>query len=420
MSLPSESVEQGYQRLGKKKNSLDSVNSDFSFGSKDTGFEGIATEDVRKSSTESNERCQSQADSGIAVGANGSVQNNEKSVDNLSKGKKVGVNVNNLYSENLNKLSADIDNLTKAALEESSFSEGDSLNTEEKLAALLNKNKLHSKSKERTDSGRSVSIELDGDSIRVVTEELEDDVLVDAKNLSVEDHNINKDESKFDSSSLSTDSEVASISSDSTNPSPSGKHYDKMINEIRDRYKGNYDDKSEETKNSSESPIITSQTSSEATTDTNLKTEGTTSSSAKNHPKTLDLSAINTDSSVNCFTANDLTTPDISVSRLSSSSGSSTTTSGPDSTPPSPYSASPPSPIWSPGFSHDSPSSSDSMSHNLQFPENALSQPKSDREKKTAKEQVCGVFSVDLGRYTVAPDKAFFDLKIVDIFLISP
>ena len=400
MSLPNDGAELGTSkyRMGRKKNSLDSVNSDFSYDSKDTGFGGIAAEDgtTRKLSTESNGH-HSQADSGIAVGANGSVQNNEKSLDNLSKGKKVGVNVNDLYSENLNKLSADIDNLTKAALEESSLSEGDSLNTEEKLAALLNKNKLRSKTKERTDSGRSVSIELDGDSIRVVTEELDDEVLVDNKNLSVEEHNLNKDEKKFDSSSLSTDSEVTSISSDSTNPSPSGKHYNKMINEIRGRYDGNYNGDSEQTR-TSESPVITSQPSSETASDTNVKTEGTTSSSAKNHPTTLDLiSAINTNA-INCCNTDELTTPDISISRLSSSSGSSTTTSGPDSCPPSPYSTSPPSPIWSPGFSRDSPSSSESMSHNLQFPENSLSQPKSDREKKTAKEQVCGVFSVDLGR----------------------
>lgn len=396
MSLPSEVGDQGYHRMGKKKNSMDSVNSDFSIGSKDTGFDVFTPDDgtVRKSSSESNGR--SQADSGIANGANVSVQNNEKCIDNLSKGKKVGVNVNDLYSENLNQLSADIDNLTKAALEESSVSESDSLNTEDKLAALLNKHKLHSKPKERTDSGRSVSIELEGDNIIVTTEELEDDVIVDTKHKTIEDKNLNKDESKFDSSSISTDNEITSISSDSTNPSPSGKHYNRMINEIRGRFDHDGNGQSEQTNGSGDSFNINSVTSSETTTDSNLKTEGTTSNCAKNHPKTLDLTTVNTNS-INCCTADSVTTPDISVTRLSSSSGSSTTTSGPDSSPPSPYSTSPPSPIWSPGFQPDSPSSSDSMSHNLQFPENALSRPKSEREKKSAKEQVCGVFSVDLG-----------------------
>ena len=447
MSLPSDGGELGLRKIGKKRStcSLDSINSDFSMGSKDTGFDIFSPDDstVRKSSSESNE--QSQADSGVANGAIERVQNNVKSIDNLNKDLKVGVNVNNLYSVNLNKISADIDNLTKAALEDSSMSESDSLNTEDKLTALLNKHKLQAKSKERldsnksgrtdsnrsarTDSSRSVSIELDGDSIRIVTEELDDDVIVESKDLNINDENSTKDNknltmadkdlavvdttvNKDESSSVSPDNELSSISisSDSTNPSPTGKHYNRMISEIRGRLDKDLNSQSEQINasgdkstannctnseiNTNSNHVVNSRTNSETTTDS-VKTEGTSSSSAKNHPTTLDLTSAITSNQVNCCNADPINTPDIAVSRLSSSSGS---TSGPDSTPPSPYSDSPPSPLYSPRFNHDSPSSSDSLSHNLQFPENALSKPQTDKEKKTAKEQVCGVFSVDLGR----------------------
>lgn len=54
----------------------------------------------------------------------------------------------------------------------------------------------------------------------------------------------------------------------------------------------------------------------------------------------------------------------------------------------------------------ESPSSCSSagLSHNLTFPENAMitSTCSSHREKRSAKEQLCGVFSVDLGKFAVS------------------
>ena len=454
MSLPSDGADFGLRNIGKKRStcSLDSINSDFSMGSKDAECDVFSPDDstVHKSSSESNG--QSQADSGVVNGAVECVQNNVKRKDNLNKNLKVGVNVNDLYSENLNKISADIDNLTKAALEDSSMSENDSFSTEDKLTALLNKHKLQAKPLERldsnksgrtnssrsarTDSSRSVSIELEGDNIRIVTEELDDDVIVETNDLNINDKNasvadknasidsknstitdkdlVETDVNKDESSSVSPDNELSSIStsSESTNPSPSGKHYNRMINEIRGKLDKDLNGQSEqinasgdrstannctnsEMSTNSNHVVVNSRTNSETTTDS-IKTEGTSSSSAKNHPTTLDLNSAIISNHVNYSTSDPINTPDIAVSRLSSSSGS---TSGPDSTPPSPYSESPPSPLYSPRFNQDSPSSSDSLSHNLQFPENALSKPKIDKEKKTAKEQVCGVFSVDLGKF---------------------
>ena len=458
MSLPSDGGDFGLRNIGKKRStcSLDSINSDFSMGSKDVEFDALSPDDntVHKSSSNSNGR--SLTDDGIVNGADKRdkcVQNNVKCKDNLNKDLKVGVNVNDLYSENLNKISADIDNLTKAALEDSSMSESDSLSTEDKLTALLNKHKLQPKPIERldsnksgrtnssrsarTDSSRSVSIELEGDNIRIVTEELDDDVIVETKDLNVNDKNstvadknttkdskntncgdkdlvvVDNDGNKDDSSSVSPDNELSSISisSESTNSSPSGKHYNKMIIEIRGKLDKDLNGQSDQINASGDkcaannctnsemsinsNHVVNSRTNSETTSES-LKTEGTSSGSAKNHPTTLDLNSAIISNHMNYGTSDPINTPDIAVSRLSSSSGS---TSGPDSTPPSPYSESPPSPLYSPRFnSQDSPSSSDSLSHNLQFPENALTKPKLDKEKKTAKEQVCGVFSVDLGK----------------------
>ncbi|XP_074648620.1 TBC1 domain family member 16-like [Tubulanus polymorphus] len=88
---------------------------------------------------------------------------------------------------------------------------------------------------------------------------------------------------------------------------------------------------------------------------------------------------------------------------LSSSSGS---TSGPDSRPPTPVSdddvdSTPSSPVQRKSSMLSCASQVvEALQHNLTFPENSLSDNKQNPTptKKTAKEQMCGVFSVDLGQ----------------------
>ena len=104
-------------------------------------------------------------------------------------------------------------------------------------------------------------------------------------------------------------------------------------------------------------------------------------------------------------------TPDISItrSRTISNSSSSTATSGPDSTPPSPltpphypsYASGPESPA-SPSSIGQRSESSCSITYNMTFPENSVTYAQSPggTVHKSAKEQVCGVFSVDLGKKT--------------------
>jgi hypothetical protein len=55
----------------------------------------------------------------------------------------------------------------------------DSLTAEEQLAAMLNRNKLRAKVKENSGSHKSVSIEMEGDNLVIVTEELDKDSIDD-------------------------------------------------------------------------------------------------------------------------------------------------------------------------------------------------------------------------------------------------
>ncbi|KAL8618789.1 hypothetical protein ACOMHN_000217 [Nucella lapillus] len=120
-------------------------------------------------------------------------------------------------------------------------------------------------------------------------------------------------------------------------------------------------------------------------------------------------------------------TPDIAVTRPRSSSSSTTTTSGPDSPPLTPVTsdadewegASQGVGDWSGHYnlpqqddgqtrrdsqqssalgSPNSTTSSVSVSHNMTFPENSMTFSQGRRERRSARDQVCGVFSVDLGQ----------------------
>ena len=195
-------------------------------------------------------------------------------------------------------------------------------------------------SKQSTGSNKSVSIEMDNDSICITTEDLVDEVLEDDNNTCLTENHVN----------------TSSCSNNSQHCSPL-----------------NVD-------------IISSTSSS--------------TRSVPSHPQSLNLSYTNATTSPDPLDQNYLCAPDIAVTRIRSHSGSSTTTSGPDSEPPSPYSSSPEQssgPWDAVGEPLESPSSPESFSQNLQFPENSVGSKSRSQEKKTAKEQVCGVFSVDLG-----------------------
>ncbi|XP_071106682.1 TBC1 domain family member 16-like isoform X2 [Haliotis cracherodii] len=373
----------------RKKHSTDntSLSSEISVGSRDDSVESWNpseefTRDGHRLSTSN----KSQTDSGIGpeeiMTSQGYVQNNEKSLPIGTKPNKVGINVNDLHTEK-GKSNMEQRNLMNTTVKEEELSSPDSdgLTSEEQLAAMLKRNKLHTKARERTDSNKSVSIEMDGDKLVVVTEEVGDDAFVD-KNTDLSERNLNKNESKFDmSSSPSTDVDSASLSSDSTHPSPSGAHYDTMLSDLKKDLESQNGLRSGEYP-SKEYPLK----------EYPPKETVQVMPTASKTPNELDLSGF-THPPPNT----PILTPDISVTRCRNTSSSSTTTSGPDSRPPSPYTSDDSAPN-SPGKEYSSSSSSASVSHNLTFPENSVAYSSNRKDKKSAKEQICGVFSVDLGQ----------------------
>ncbi|CAL1527055.1 unnamed protein product [Lymnaea stagnalis] len=321
----------------------------------------------------------SQTDSGIGseetnphsavFSCHNQVQNNEKSLQLGMKPSKVGLHVNDLNS--LVKVSkSDQKNL---AASNDLNPNCDELTSEEQLVAMLNRNKLHAKVKDSSDSNvKPVSIEIQGDKLVVVTEQQEDPSTPNPN--SITEKNINHNESKFEtSSSQSTDMDTQSLSSDSNNHSPSNAGLQSDL-VIEDGLRGC---------NSLTEPSALTGIS-RAFLDLQIPPS---SGPPPNTP------AI---------------TPDINVtkSKSRSSSSSSTTTSGPDSRPTSPCTSEGESGPTSPGheWSADQPESPGSCSsvgyHNLTFPENAMTTSASPahREKRSARDQLCGVFSVDLGQ----------------------
>lgn len=375
---------------GKKKHSIDnaSVNSEVSYGSRDDSQSVDSWTNPEEASRKLS--CSNKSDSGI--GTEEIVQNNEK---NLVFGPQklgkipVGVNVNDLHHEKDNNSEVKNTNQQENEEEISSPDTSDGLTPEEQLAALLNRNKLHAKARERLDSNKSVSIEMDGDNLVITTEEIEKTVDTASKDRFLEDRNINKNESKFDTSSSSnsqsTDADGISFSSDSTQPSPSNAHYNRMLTELKEGLNPADSDKCDSSTcyDSSDTAVgsVIDNHHSRVNVPTDLKLNSSTTTADNN--------------TQNCS----LTTPDISVTRYRLTSSSSGSTSGPDSEPPSPCSSIPNSPLWGDN-QLDSPSSSDStqVSHNLTFPHNTVSYSSGKKEKKSVKDQICGVFSVDLGK----------------------
>ncbi|GFR74313.1 TBC1 domain family member 16 [Elysia marginata] len=237
------------------------------------------------------------------------------------------------------------------------------------------------------------NIEIDGDKLVVVTEQAVHGggnnirsnggaaQVVEGASNNIIDHNINLNESKFEtSSSQSTDVDTPSLSSDSNNQSPCDAG-------------------------------LTSAQSLQVTEG------GINCSDGLPGPKYK--ARVSLGIHIPQATApppnTPAMTPDVNIteSKSRTSSSSSTTTSGPDSRPATPYTPDENSPCSSPRHDsagdHSQPESpgscsSSSYSHNLTFPENAMAlsgmspsaQPH--REKRSARDQLCGVFSVDLGQ----------------------
>lgn len=378
VSMGSDAYEQYYMDKGpvksKKKQSIDnsSMNSEISMGSREDCLDSWShAEEINRKLSTSNK---SQTDSGIDT--EDVVQNNEKNIP--KKCQTVGRNVNDLHVDKESNSECKTDNRNSTEEDISSSDTTDGLTAEEQLAAMLKRNKLHAKARERLESNKSVSIEMDGDNLVVVTEEIDGPQSSVNMDKYITDKNINKNESKFDtsSSSQSTDAEGISLSSDSTHPSPSGAHYNRMIDELRES--------------------VSAQDNGSSTCDSSETiTEVTAKPTRTNVPKDLNLNS-NASSDAYCSVPS-LTTPDISVTRCRHSSSSSMT-SGPDSEPPSDGESPPLFPTWN--KSPDSPSSEGSVqvSHNLTFPHNSVSYSLGFQERKSAKDQMCGVFSVDLGK----------------------
>ncbi|XP_041364865.1 TBC1 domain family member 16-like isoform X2 [Gigantopelta aegis] len=371
----------------KKKHSTDntSLSSELSAGSReeDTSIGSWNPgEEVHHDGHRLSSSNKSAADSGIGSDEIVSlyIQNNEKTMHGGAKRSVIGIHVNDLTVDKTSKSNTEHHHQYAGREDSGVVPNTDGLTSEEQLVAMLNRNKLHMRARERTDSNKSVSIEMEGERLVVVTEEM-DGGPSDRQQLDIVDKNTYTNESKFDTSSSP---ESGSVSSDSTNPSPSESSGQTIISELREELLRKHDLLFQNEPHSKPYPIPSPCGGSGGLT----------------VPSDLDLG---------CLTVpppnTPILTPDISVTRVRNTSSSSTTTSGPDSQPPSPYTSDAESAPSSPSkdaVSPESPSVSSNgsagFSHNMTFPNNSLSHGSSKKEKKSAKEQLCGVFSVDLGQ----------------------
>jgi hypothetical protein len=349
VSIGSDMGEKFLQNTDKEEEAAD-CNSD-STGSKEDSLDSFTQ--VNESASNGSSRL----DSGSASLGEESVQNNERCINNSRKVKMVGQHVNDLYVEDVSNINTELNNLTQLALEdEVTTCKQNSMEGSNKHQMNTNKQR-----KLRTSSGKSISIEMDGDSLCVTTEELDDEVLSEQNNI---DSKESDECSNYKPHKCSHEQSVSSNKDSVTENIMNGAN-------MKEKERNGLEENS--SKNAQSVPP---------------------------HPQSLDLSGVNTTGATVGLIGNDMVAPDISITRQRYSSDSSTTTSGPDSDPPSPYSSSPSSLQLEPVIYLDTPSSPESLSYNLQFPENAVSSVK-DKDRKSAKEQICGVFSVDLGKINI-------------------
>ena len=268
----------------------------------------------------------------------------------------------------------------------SSSSDLDSPREEKKLFnMMLAKNKLQEKVKERTSSSRSVtSIEMEGDNLVVVTEEVDDSIFLD----------------------------------DNQTPCSSGEIENSDETILQSDSRDNNSEQSQRQPISQDKDLLC-----DTHSDTGASSATTPSHSPNAHvsklKSSLDLKLqLDTDGLPIDSTSDVLTTPEISITRSRTSSGSSSLTSGPDSNPPTPPSSCPDSPKFL-SESEVSEVGSEGV-HNCRFPDNSVTfseSPSNSSRKMTTRDQVCGVFSVDLGEYICFRVK-FVQRKTLGFFLI--
>lgn len=229
--------------------------------------------------------------------------------------------------------------------------------------------------KPRTSSNRSVtSIEMEGDNLVVVTEEIDDSTFLEENEMEAKNSSSSSisggdgppmkvTKQPSDACAVNgddTSAESLSLSSDSTYPSPTGEHYHHMLEELSGERCG----------------------------------PGARDPDMDKLKDTLQLDLAGDTSPTHCMDS-----CDDDSSACSISSGSSVTTSGPDTSPPTPLTPPSPPPLdTTPPYSTDG--GSPTVTYNMTFPDNSVSYDQSPCSgHRTAKEQVCGVFSVDLGEY---------------------
>ena len=301
-------------------------------------------------------------------------------------------------------------NSTGSMSSESDISTDIQLNTLIKAAKrkCFSTESIKESERRRTSSSRSVtSIEMEGDNLVVVTEETGDDSIfmeddIQAMNGDV-DKSLDSMEEQYNDDSLSEEggllqvgaAENISMSSESTQSSPCIQRYQQMANEL--------------IRNTQAQGRISDQLSGgdyivEEKTDLGKLKESLDLKLNLNPPRSLTPNISITDSSRRSRSG-------------STSSCSSTPTSGPDSLPPSPITP----PFYPTGtpqlgspfspFSDSEPISNQQFSspegcgvyNNMTFPENSVnfdaicSPGGTPANGRSAKDQLCGVFSVDLG-----------------------
>ncbi len=425
------------------------------------------------------------------------LRNNAKNTQDHPKVAGVGTNVNHIHHKNVNLMhtnSEEAEDKGESETTTPSSDSGASPSTEKQLFMLLHRTRLQERVKERTSSSRSVtSIEMDGDNLVVVTEEVDDNAFAD-DDLSLEgatgtelvtdsqhhtssengvDSRVGDGDMSLDGATrpceLVTESlhhtssengggvdsgvgygdmpldgamgacesvtesrhhtssengggvdsgvgdgelEDISASSDSTYPSPTGDKYHKMLAELQADMKQNEKEEQRRMKELEAAADVEvcqiSQAASESVTQA-MELNGVSDHHTDTHSKPINVEklkeSLNLKLTIGEVADPPMLTPDISITGspggMSSSSGS---TSGPDSRPPSP--------ITPPPFMGSMPHTPNQLTTdpsyeslvgamNMQFPNNCVSYGRPNTpgsEKKSAKEQICGVFSVDIGK----------------------
>lgn len=340
-------------------------------------------------------------------------QNNTKPMTIAQRQVRVGINVNDL---NANGDGSHTDNC-------------DVLTAEEQLAAMLSRPKLHAKRRSGGSVGEgggggggggggeegALSIHMAGDNLVVVSDGGQaagTAATTPPAASSITDRNLNTNDSKFDTS-------TASSSQSTDNDSPAGLCAESPYSVSSPNTLQASPDSSVPGTPPNHSPLLLLRQSSPH----RGQGKGMGGGSLSKPPCLLELPG-STPPPPNT----PVETPDIAITRPRSSS-SSTTTSGPDSPPLTPVTSD--AEDWDPcssqgggewsghysvqhvgGAEHarrdsqqsggplespDSSCSSASVTHNMTFPENSMSFSQGRRERRSARDQVCGVFSVDLG-----------------------